>query len=167
MVLRNFRESANTIKPRITFTEFSQPPDFGNRSSNEGTNASMVKGKAKAMEKASMVTIGSHTAPWVDSIKTVPTIGPVQENDTRTRVSARKKIPRMPPLSAFASVFVVHFAGRTNSKAPKNEAAKTRNKTKKIIFGIQCVASQLKILAVTEAPPVKYVIPIIIAIGRV
>ena len=57
--------------------------------------------------------------------------------------------------------------GKVISNAPKNEAAKTINTTKKMIFGTQCVASQLKISAVTASPPTTRVIIISMAIGRV
>jgi len=53
------------------------------------------------------------------------------------------------------------------SNAPKNDAAKIMKTRKKITFGIQCVASQLKISAVTVSPPTIRVIRIITAIGRV
>ena len=57
--------------------------------------------------------------------------------------------------------------GNVISNAPKNDAAKTINTTKKMIFGTQCVANQLKMSAVTASPPNTRVIIISIAIGRV
>ncbi len=88
------------MKPRTTFTELSQPPLLGRFFKTDGNQASSVKGSAKATAKAPIVTIGDQNSPEVDFISTVPTIGPVHENDTRTSVSAMKNIPRRPPLSA-------------------------------------------------------------------
>ena len=68
---------------------------------------------------------------------------PVHEKETITVVSAIKKAPIIPPLSAFASALFTKLPGKTNSKAPKKDIAKTRNNRKKSRFGIQCV---LKIL---------------------
>ena len=52
-------------------------------------------------------------------------------------------------------------------EAPKKEAAKTINTRKKMIFGSQCVASQLKMSAVTASPPMSLVTRISTAIGTV
>ena len=49
----------------------------------------------------------------------------------------------------------------------KNEAAKIMKIRKKMMFGSQCVASQLKMSAVTASPPAKYVIRMIMAMGIV
>ena len=114
-----------------------------------------------------MVITGAHTSPEVDLISTEPTIGPVHENDTSTRVSAMKKTPTIPPLSALLSLLFTSQLGIVISNAPKNDAAKIMKTRKKITFGIQCVASQLKISAVTVSPPTIRVIRIITAIGRV
>jgi len=63
----------------------------------------------------------------------------VQEKETMTVVSAIKKAPTKPPLSAFASVLLTNPLGNIISKAPKNESAKTRNRMKNNVFGIQWV----------------------------
>ena len=57
--------------------------------------------------------------------------------------------------------------GSTISKAPKKEAAKIMNTTKNIRFGNQCVASQLKMSAVTAEPPASQVMNMINDIGKV
>ena len=57
--------------------------------------------------------------------------------------------------------------GSTISKAPKKEAAKTMNTRKKMMFGSQCVASQLNMSAVTASPPIRRVTRISTAIGTV
>ena len=102
-----------------------------------------------------MQMIGVHTAPWVDWINTVPTIGPVQENDTRTKVKAMKKMPPRFLVFCLLSLLFTILLPKVISKAPKKEAAKIMNTRKKIRLGIQLVASQLKIPAVTPSPPTK------------
>ena len=140
------------MNPSTTFTEFSQLPLLSFLSS-EGNIAKMVKGNANAIENANMVTIGVQNSPCVDLMRTEPTIGPVQENDTSTRVSAMKKIPARPPLSEFWSLLLTNDEGSVISNAPKKEAANIMNTMKKMIFGSQCVASQLNMSAVTVSPP--------------
>ena len=119
------------------------------------------------MEKASIVMMGSQNWPWVLLMSTEPTIGPVQEKDTNTRVRATKNTPPRPPLLLLASDLLSQELGRVISKAPKNEAANSMNIRKKMIFGNQCVASQLKMSAVTVSPPAKYVIRMMTAMGIV
>ena len=53
----------------------------GRSFSKEGKKAKIVKGRAKASEKANIVTMGTQNSPAVERIRTLPTIGPVQEND--------------------------------------------------------------------------------------
>ena len=120
------------MKPRTTLTEFNQPPLLGRFLSNAGNHASTVKGRANAIAKAAMVIIGIHTPPLVELMITEPTIGPVQENDTSTRVNAIKKIPSKPPLSAPASLLFTSDEGNVISKAPRNDAANTIKIAKKI-----------------------------------
>ena len=100
-------------------------------------------------------------------MRTVPTIGPVQLKLTRTRVRARKKIPPRPFPSLFRSAPLVHLDGRVISKAPKKLAANTMNTKKKMMLGSQCVASQLKMSAVTPLPPTIQVTPMMREIGTV
>jgi hypothetical protein len=125
------------MKPRTTFTEFNQPPLFGKFLSNDGNHANTVNGRAKAIANAAIVMIGIHTPPLVELMITEPTIGPVQENDTSTRVNAIKKIPTKPPLSAPSSLLLTSDEGNVISNAPRNDAAKIIKITKKIRFGIQ------------------------------
>ena len=115
----------------------------------------------------SIVIIGVQNSPWVDLIRTEPTMGPVQENDTSTSVSARKNMPPRPPLSEFLSEELTHLEGSVISKAPKKEAAKTMKMVKNRRLGSQCVASQLKMSLVTVAPPRTLVKPMIMDIGTV
>ena len=69
-----------------------------------------------------------------DSTNNVPTIGPVQENETKAKVKAIKNIPKNPPLLEAESAFVTHVFGKLISKAPKNETAKTTRRKKKNIL---------------------------------
>jgi len=94
-------------------------------------------------------------------------MGPVQLKLTSTRVSARKNTPARPLRSLLLSALLVHLEGRVISKAPKKLAANTMNTRKKMMFGSQCVASQLKISAVTPLPPTSQVMPMIAEIGTV
>ena len=94
-------------------------------------------------------------------------MGPVQENDTSTRVSAMKKMPVSPRLSALLSLLLTIHEGSVISNAPKNEAAKIMKTRKKTRLGSQCVASQLKRSAVTASPPTSRVTRMIAATGGV
>ncbi len=93
--------------------------------------AKRVKGRAKAKENPSIPIIGSITAPPADWTRMVPTIGPVHENETRTRVKAIKKGPPMPPLSTRSSDLLIIQLGRLISNIPKNHAAKNMKIKKK------------------------------------
>ena len=165
-MLRNLKARATSMKPRTIFTRPSQLPLL-NFFSTVGKRASRVKGRAKATEKASMVTMGVQNCPWVDLMRTVPTMGPVQEKDTSTRVRAMKKTPTRPPRSAFLSLLLTREEGRVISKAPKKEAAKMRKTAKKMRLGSQWVANQLNISAVTAAPPIRRVRPMMRQMGTV
>ena len=109
----------------------------------EGKKAKKPKGKATATEKPSIPTIGRKTEPRAASTNTVPTIGAVQEKETKTKVNAIKKAPIYPPLSACASDLFTSQEGSTISNAPKKEAAKIIKMTKKNTLGTQLVLSQL------------------------
>ena len=154
------------MNPSTTFTLASQLPLLSFVSS-EGKSAKIVKGSAKATENASIVNIGIQNCPWVDWMRTVPTIGPVQENDTSTRVSAIKNTPTSPFFPDLPSALFTHDEGRVISNAPKKDAAKTIKTMKKTIFGSQCVASQLNMSAVTASPPAIQVMRMMTVIGKV
>jgi len=78
-----------------------------------------------------------------------------------------KKMPARPFESALLSVLLTIHEGMVISNAPKNDAANTMNTRKKRILGSQCVASQLKMSAVTASPPTMRVMTMIAAIGSV
>ena len=155
------------MNPSTTFTELSHPPLLGSFLSIAGKNAKSVNGSAKASEKASMVMIGVQNSPAVDLMSTEPTMGPVQENDTSTSVRAMKKMPASHLESALESVLFTIHEGMVISNAPKNDAAKTMNTRKNRMFGSQCVASQLKMSAVTASPPSTRVMRMMAAMGSV
>ncbi|MNG10821.1 hypothetical protein D3C84_943140 [compost metagenome] len=111
---------------------FSHPPDFGNAFSQPGKAANNENGKAIAIENPNIPTIGAIPPFEAASTNNVPTIGPVQENDTIAKARAIKKIPISPPLSACESTLFAKAFGSIISKAPRNETAKTTNKMKKI-----------------------------------
>ena len=129
---RNLRAKASSIKPSTTLTELSQPPDLGSPESQPGNRAKSVNGKARAMANPAMPTTGPQKLPLTAaSTRIVPTKGPVHENDTKAKVKAMKKIPTSPARSDLRSILFTHEEGRVSSNAPKNEAAKTTNSTKK------------------------------------
>ncbi len=155
------------MKPITTFTELSQPPLLGSFLSTSGKKANNVNGNANATEKASIVRTGVQNSPAVDLMSTDPTMGPVHENETKTNVRAKKKMPPKPRVSALASLLLTNHEGIVISNAPKNDAAKIMKTMKKRILGSQCVASQLKMSAVTASPPNRRVARIMTAIGTV
>src|ERR1035437_4096459 len=146
-MLRNFNPSASSRKPSTTFTEFNHPPDLGRLVSQEGKRANRVKGSANANEKPSIPIMGMITLPPAEATSMAPTIGPVQEKETKTRVKAMKKAPANPPLSACLSALLIIQLGRVISNNPKKEKAKKRKIRKKKTFGIQCVLRKLAKLA--------------------
>ena len=93
--------------------------------------AKSINGKAKAVEKPSIPTIGAMPPFEADSTNKVPTIGPVHEKDTIAKANAMKRIPTTPPLSACLSTLFAHELGNMISKAPRKETAKTIKSKKK------------------------------------
>ena len=55
---RNLKASANSKKPKITFTKFYQPPGFGNEFNQPGNAAKKANGSAIAKEKPNIPIIG-------------------------------------------------------------------------------------------------------------
>ena len=79
---KNLKAKANSRNPRNTFTVFNHPPDFGNVFNQPGNIANNIKGNAKANEKPNIPTSGAIPPFEAASTNKVPTIGPVQENET-------------------------------------------------------------------------------------
>ena len=128
---RNLKARASSKKPKKTFTVFNHPPDFGKEFNHPGKAANKANGRAKAKEKPNIPINGPIPPIVADSTNNVPTIGPVQEKETKAKVKAIKNIPKNPPLLEAESAFVTHVLGKLISKAPKNEMANTTRRTKK------------------------------------
>ena len=159
---KNFKAKANSSKPRITFTEFNQPPDLGNCFKPLGNIANKVKGKAKATPNPNIPINGPLTPPsTAASIIKEPITGPVHENETKASVNAMKKTPKSPPLSAFESILLIHEAGKLISNAPKKLTANIANIKKKailkeILLAIKYIASSLT-NELTPKPKATYI----------
>ena len=122
----------------------SHPPDFGKEFNQPGNIAKSIKGKANANEKPNIPTTGAIPPLEAASTKRVPTMGPVQENETIAKAKAMNKIPIIPPLSACLSTLFAQELGNIISKAPKNEAAKTTNKIKNMMLNHTLVDKAFK-----------------------
>ena len=131
---RNLNARASSKKPKNTLTVFNQPPDLGKEFNQPGKAANKANGSAKAKEKPNIPTNGPIPPIVADSTNNVPTIGPVQEKETKAKVKAIKNIPKKPPLLEAESAFVTHELGKLISKAPKNEMANTTRRKKKNIL---------------------------------
>ena len=146
------------MKPNTTLTVFIQPPDLGADFSSEGKRANSEKGIARAMAKPSIPMVGAMMLPWVDTATSRnPMMGPVQENETRVRVKAMKKMERSPVVdSDFWSILVAHDEGRVISKEPKNEAAKMissrANNTLNTAFVERALSAEAPNNRVTRSP---------------
>ena len=104
---------ANAISknPKVTFTEFNHPPDCGKEFNHPGKAANKANGKAMANEKPSIPIIGPIYPPDAASTSKVPTIGPVQEKETKAKVKAIKKIPIKPPFPSASTLLFVQEDG--------------------------------------------------------
>ena len=99
---KNLSASASSINPKLTLMVFNQPPLFGNDCSIDGKNANKENGIARPTPKPIIPIMGASPTPCMLVCPSkVPTIGPVQENETITSVKAIKKMPSNPPLPAF------------------------------------------------------------------
>ena len=99
---KNLRASASSIKPKLTLMVFNQPPLLGNDCSIAGKNANKENGIARPTPKPIIPIMGASPTPCILVCPSrVPTMGPVQENETITSVIAIKKMPSSPPLPAF------------------------------------------------------------------
>ena len=114
---RNLKASASSKKPNTTFTEFNQPPDFGNELSQLGNSANKAKGIANAKPNPPIPNVSCIAPPSEakDPASKDPKIGPVHEKDTNAKVSAMKKIPMIFPEPAFVSAPVDNDAGNVIS----------------------------------------------------
>ena len=76
-----------------TFTEFNHPPLLGSAFRLCGKRDRKKKGKANAVEKASIPAIGHIQVPWVVSTSRVPTKGAVHVKDVTEKVRPISKMP--------------------------------------------------------------------------
>ena len=110
---KNFKANPNSINPNTTFTVFIQPPDFGKLCNACGNKASKPKTIAQLNPKpakAKVSNIGIFAEPVKELPSKLPKIGPVQENETMTKVKAIKKIPIIPPASsAFEDLLAIEL----------------------------------------------------------
>ena len=130
---RNFMAIAISRKPKTTFTEFNQPPDFGKDCSQFGKIANTVNGNANAKPKPARPAVNGHGPSAAVPASKEPRIGPVQENDTIARVNAMKNIPTVSSPEC-APALLAKLPGNVISKYPKKEMANTRKMTKKKRF---------------------------------
>ncbi|MNY14126.1 hypothetical protein D3C86_1472900 [compost metagenome] len=97
-----------------------------------GNIADKVNGKAKASANPNIPIAGANNSPLeLACTNKVPIIGPVQENDTKAKEAAIKKIPPKPLLlSALLSILLTIELGKVISKAPKKETANITRRIK-------------------------------------
>src|ERR1700748_495468 len=136
---KNFSARPSSTKPNTTLTWLSQPPEEAILLSIPGNTANNANGNARPIEKPIIPTAGPAIPPLPASTSNGPTIGPVQENDTITNVSAMKKIPPKLDTLALESVLFVHEDGKVISNAPRNEIPNMINTRKKNMFATQLV----------------------------
>ena len=154
------------MNPSTTFIVFIHPPDFGTDFNSDGKRAKKAKGIASPMENPNIPRVGPRILPWVDTATNrKPMIGPVQENDTNTRVNAIKKMASeecsvesvafvaalLDRASLFWSILFDHEEGSVNSKAPKKEAAKMMSNRAKKILNQALVLRAFRALAPNKA----------------
>ena len=96
---KNLSAKISSTKPKTTFNVSIHEPDFGSDLSMFGKKANSVKGKPMAIPKETIPTTKFSLPFGVVAIlpSNVPRIGPVQEKDTITNVSAMKNMPINPP----------------------------------------------------------------------
>src|SRR5690625_7650760 len=96
---KNLNASASSKNPITTFTELSQDPDLGNLFIKDGKVAKMANGRARERPNPPIPTVSCTAPPFVlnDPANKDPSIGPVHENETSTRVRAIKNIPMKQP----------------------------------------------------------------------
>src|SRR5450432_852453 len=142
---RNLTANASSRNPSITFKSVIQPPDLGNDCSQLGNIANKANGNPNAIPKPAAPAVNGH-APWsATPTNNVPSIGPVQENDTIARVAAIKKIPPRLPRPDLASILFASPAGKPSSNMPKNDKAKNTKMAKNAMFSQTLVEILLNI----------------------
>ena len=120
---------ASSTNAKTIFTVFIQLPERGNEESHLGNNANNPNGSPNATPKPAIATVNCTAPPssFNAPTKSVPRIGPVQENETIASVSAMKNMPPRLPRFDFESTLLVTPDGNPISNKPKNESANTKN----------------------------------------
>ena len=138
---KNLIANAISKNPMNTLKVFIQPPDLGRDFNHVGNTANNAKGIPKANPKPSIAELNWNATadPEPEAVnpvlaKAAPKTGPVHEKDTRAKVKAMKKIPKIPPTLEAESTLFNNLLGRRISKYPKNDIAKTVNTKKNIKF---------------------------------
>ena len=102
---KNLKARNNSKTPRATFKSFIQTPERGKRVITDGKTAKRVKGTARPSPKPlKTIRISNPTDSELEARRlprAVPSIGPVHEKETSTRVNAIKTIA-IRPLDWFA-----------------------------------------------------------------
>ena len=146
---KNLKANATSTNASIFFTTSNQLPDFGNDCNQCGKIANNAKGNASANPKPVKPAVNCHAPPLNELTNSEPKIGPVQENETITNVSAMKNIPPVLPNPLFESALLAILPGNVISKYPKNEIAKMMKMIKKVILSQGLVDILLKISGCT------------------
>src|SRR4029078_7465621 len=107
---------------------------FGSDLSQSGNTANKPKGNPSATPNPASPNVKGHTPPLNDPTSREPSIGPVQEKETRASVSDIKNIPPRLATLLFPSAILVMEPGSVISKNPKKDSAKMINTTKNKIF---------------------------------
>ena len=117
-----------------------------------GAGGSAVVTRPSARPKPDMAMVSWRAPPcWPRApTRRVPRIGPVQEKETMARVSAIKKIPPRLLILDLLSTELVILLGSVISNRPKNDSAKTRNTTAKVIFNQILVEISFRIFALLD-----------------
>ena len=93
---RNFNANANSMKPKNTFTVFSNPPLFGREFNHCGNKAKRAKGRPRATPNPASPAVKGQAPSVAVPTNNVPKIGPVHEKDTMAKVTAMKNTPANP-----------------------------------------------------------------------
>src|SRR5579872_495491 len=146
---RNLIIRASSTKAKVFLTLSIQPPDLGSEWSQPGKSANSAKGNPSARPNPAIATVNWMPPPFWSSAPTrrLPRIGPVQEKETITSVSAIKNIPPRLPRPERESILVDSPLGRVSSKRPKKESAKARKIAANKRFNHTFVEMLLRILA--------------------
>ena len=156
---KNLRDRANSRKARTTLKDVIQSPDLGACLIHCGNIAKSANGSARAIAKPNIPIAGAKSDLPAASTKSVPMMGPVQENETITNVNAISSMLKKPPVErALLSKAVDHESGKVISKSPKKDSAKTTNNAKKKRLTIALVDSALsadapKIIVISKPNP--------------